>query len=164
VSLLTDPVPTPSSRRRLCRHHRHRLCRRLRLPLRLLPRLALVEDGNRQLPTDQDGLSRGMLDDFCLCPMVRPVAFGRVGTALKSTVRNQRCTVMTQKVIEVVGTSTESFAKAAENAVVEAAKTVRGLKWARVAELEMDLDSKKIAQYRATTEIYLSRAILGSCE
>ena len=61
---------------------------------------------------------------------------------------------MTQKVIEVVGTSTESFAKAAENAVVEAAKTVRGLKWARVAELEMELDGKKIAQYRATTEIY----------
>jgi flavin-binding protein dodecin len=61
---------------------------------------------------------------------------------------------MTQKVIEVVGTSTESFAKAAENAVAEAAKTVRGLKWARVAELEMELDGKKIAQYRATTNIY----------
>lgn len=40
---------------------------------------------------------------------------------------------MTQKVIEVVGASKESFAKAAENAVAEAAKTVRGMKWARVA-------------------------------
>ena len=40
---------------------------------------------------------------------------------------------MTQKIIEVVGTSKESFAKAAENAVAEAAKTVRGMKWARVA-------------------------------
>ncbi len=28
---------------RRCRHHRHLLCRHLRLPLRLLPRLALVE-------------------------------------------------------------------------------------------------------------------------
>ena len=55
---------------------------------------------------------------------------------------------MPQKVIEVVGTSKESFAKAAENAVAEAAKTVRGLKWARVAEFEMELDGKKIAQYR----------------
>jgi flavin-binding protein dodecin len=36
---------------------------------------------------------------------------------------------MTQKIIDIVGTSTESFAKAAENAVAEAAKTVRGLKW-----------------------------------
>src|ERR1017187_8265756 len=40
----------PSSRRRLCRHHRHLLCRRLRLPLPLLPRLALVEGKYRQFP------------------------------------------------------------------------------------------------------------------
>jgi flavin-binding protein dodecin len=61
---------------------------------------------------------------------------------------------MAQKIIEVVGTSKESFAKAAENAVGQAAKTVRGLKWARVAGLEMELDGKKIAQYRTTTRIY----------
>jgi len=35
---------------------------------------------------------------------------------------------MAQKIIEVVGTSQENFAKAAENAVAEAAKTVRELK------------------------------------
>jgi flavin-binding protein dodecin len=62
--------------------------------------------------------------------------------------------LMTQKVIEVVGTSKESFAKAAENAVAEAAKTVRGMKWARVAGLEMELDGEKIVQFRATTKIY----------
>jgi dodecin len=61
---------------------------------------------------------------------------------------------MTQKVIDVVGVSTESFAKAAENAVAEAAKTVRNLKWARVSELEMELDGEKITQYRSTTKIY----------
>ncbi len=61
---------------------------------------------------------------------------------------------MAQKVIEVVGESKESFAKAAENAVAEAAKSVRGMKWARVAELEMVLDGKKIIQYRANTRIY----------
>ena len=61
---------------------------------------------------------------------------------------------MAQKVIEIVGISKESFAKAAENAVSEAAKTVRGLKWARVAELEMELEDKKIVQYRAVTKIY----------
>lgn len=61
---------------------------------------------------------------------------------------------MAQKVIEIVGTSKESFAKAAENAVAEAAKTVRGIKWARVAGLEMELDGKKITQFRATTSIY----------
>ena len=61
---------------------------------------------------------------------------------------------MAQKVIEIVGASKESFAKAAENAVAEAAKTVRRMKWARVGELEMALDGKKISEYRATTRIY----------
>jgi len=61
---------------------------------------------------------------------------------------------MTQKVIEIVGTSKQSFAKAAENAVAEAAKTVRGMRWARIAEFEMELDGKKVAHYRATAKIY----------
>jgi hypothetical protein len=49
---------TPSSRR----------LRRLHLPL--LPRRALVEGGDRQLLSDQKGLSRSILDVFCSCPMV----------------------------------------------------------------------------------------------
>ncbi len=61
---------------------------------------------------------------------------------------------MVQKVIEIVGVSKESFAKAAENAVVEAAKSIRGMRWARVSELEMALDENKIAEYRATTRIF----------
>src|ERR1035441_1594737 len=70
---------TPSSHRR--RRHRHLRCRRLRrrrrLPLRLLPRLALVEGGHRQLPANQKGLSRGILNVFCSCPMVRLAPLGR---------------------------------------------------------------------------------------
>ena len=61
---------------------------------------------------------------------------------------------MTQKVIEVVGTSKQSFAKAAENAGKEAAKTVRGIKWAHVESLDMQLDGGKVLQYRATTKVY----------
>ncbi len=61
---------------------------------------------------------------------------------------------MAQKVIDVVGISKQSFAKAAENAVAEAAKTVRAMKWARVGELEMALEGKRILEYRATTRIY----------
>jgi flavin-binding protein dodecin len=37
--------------------------------------------------------------------------------------------------------------------VAEAAKTVRGIKWAHVESLDMQLDGKK-AVYRATTKIY----------
>jgi flavin-binding protein dodecin len=61
---------------------------------------------------------------------------------------------MTQKVIEVVGTSKESFAKAAKNAVAEAGKTVRGIKWAHVDSLDMQLDGGKVELYRAATKIY----------
>ena len=60
---------------------------------------------------------------------------------------------MTQKIIDVIGTSKESFAKAATNAVAEAAKTVRGIKWAHVESLDMELDGKKVVD-RATTKIY----------
>ncbi|MFZ1919868.1 MAG: dodecin family protein [Terriglobales bacterium] len=61
---------------------------------------------------------------------------------------------MTQKVIEVVGTSKQSFAKAAESAVKEAAKTVRAIKWAHVDSFDMLLDDSKVVQYRATAKIY----------
>jgi flavin-binding protein dodecin len=61
---------------------------------------------------------------------------------------------VTQKIIDVVGTSNQSFAKAAEAAVKEAAKTVRGIKWAHVESLDMVIEGAKVAQYRATTKIY----------
>jgi flavin-binding protein dodecin len=61
---------------------------------------------------------------------------------------------MTQKIIEVIGTSKESFAKAAQSAVAEAAKTVRGIKWAHVDSLDLELDGAKVLRYRATTKIY----------
>jgi flavin-binding protein dodecin len=61
---------------------------------------------------------------------------------------------MTQKVIEVIGTSKDSFAKAAKNAVTEAAKTVRKIKWAHVDSFDMQLDGGKVLSYRATTKIY----------
>ena len=61
---------------------------------------------------------------------------------------------MVQKVSEIVGVSTQSFAKAAQNAVAEAGKTVRGMKWARISEFEMELDGSKVKSYRATVRIY----------
>ena len=61
---------------------------------------------------------------------------------------------MAQKVVDIVGVSSQSFAKAAENAVNEAGKTIRGMRWARVSELEMVLEKNKIVEYRATARIY----------
>jgi len=61
---------------------------------------------------------------------------------------------MAQKIIELVGISTESFDKAAENALQEAAKTVRGIKWVRIRGLEMAVSESKVIQYRTTARIY----------
>jgi dodecin len=61
---------------------------------------------------------------------------------------------MTQKIIDVIGTSKQSFSKAAEAAVKEAAKTVRKIKWAHIESLDMELDGGKVTKYRATTKIY----------
>jgi dodecin len=61
---------------------------------------------------------------------------------------------MVQKVIEIVGISNDSFARAAENAIKEAAKTVHNIKWAHVDSLDMQLEGGKVVQYRASTKIY----------
>jgi hypothetical protein len=61
---------------------------------------------------------------------------------------------VTQKVIEVIGISDKNFEQAVENAVREASRTLRGLKWARCSEFEMQLDGKKIVSYRANVKIF----------
>src|SRR3989475_12350421 len=63
---------------------------------------------------------------------------------------------MVQKIIDVAGSSPASFAKAAENAVASAAETVRNLKWARVSELEMELEGKKGRATGARVRNYLN--------
>ena len=61
---------------------------------------------------------------------------------------------MVQKVIEVVGVSSEGFAQAAENAVETATKTVRNIKWFRATEFEGVVEKQKVTHYRATVRIY----------
>jgi flavin-binding protein dodecin len=61
---------------------------------------------------------------------------------------------MVQKVTEVVGTSSKSFAKAADDAVSTASKSLRKLRWFRVTELEGSIEGQKITEYRATVKIY----------
>jgi len=61
---------------------------------------------------------------------------------------------MVQKVSEVVGVSKESFAKAAQNAVETASKTVRNLRWFRVTELEGAIKDQKVTEYHVTVKLY----------
>jgi len=62
---------------------------------------------------------------------------------------------MTQvaKVVTIIGSSPESFAKAAEAAVQEAAKTLRGITGADVLSMSAEVDGDRITQYRTTVNI-----------
>jgi dodecin len=57
------------------------------------------------------------------------------------------------KVIEVIGTSTESWEKAANVAVNRASKTLRDLRVAEVVELDMAIEKGKVAAYRAKVKL-----------
>jgi flavin-binding protein dodecin len=57
------------------------------------------------------------------------------------------------KVITVIGSSPESFAKAADAAVQEAAKTVRGIKGADVVTMTVVVEDDRITEYRTTVNI-----------
>jgi len=57
------------------------------------------------------------------------------------------------KVIELVGTSTESWEKAAAAAVARAAQSLRDLRVAEVVELDMQLEEGKIVAYRAKIKV-----------
>lgn len=57
------------------------------------------------------------------------------------------------KVIEVIGTSTESWEKAASAAVARAGKTLRDLRVAEISQLDMQLDNGKVETYRAKVKL-----------
>jgi len=57
------------------------------------------------------------------------------------------------KIITLVGTSPESWEKAAANAVEMAAKSLQDLRIAEIEELDMQLDNGKILNYRAKVRV-----------
>jgi flavin-binding protein dodecin len=57
------------------------------------------------------------------------------------------------KVVTVIGSSPESFAKAADAAVQEAAKTLRGITGADVLSMSAVVENGRITTYRTTVNI-----------
>lgn len=57
------------------------------------------------------------------------------------------------KVIELIGTSSESWEKAAAAAVSKASKSLRDLRIAEISELDMQLEGGKIRAYRAKVKV-----------
>ena len=57
------------------------------------------------------------------------------------------------KIITLVGTSPDSWEKAAANAVSTAAKSLRDLRIAEIDELDMQIENGKVTSYRAKVRI-----------
>ena len=57
------------------------------------------------------------------------------------------------KIIELVGTSTESWEKAAAAAVQRASKSLRDLRVAEISQLDMTVDNGKVKAYRAKLKV-----------
>lgn len=57
------------------------------------------------------------------------------------------------KVIELVGTSTESWEKAASSAVELASKSLRDIRIGEVVELDMQIEDGKVLAYRAKLKV-----------
>jgi flavin-binding protein dodecin len=57
------------------------------------------------------------------------------------------------KVVTIIGSSPESFAKAADAAVQEASKTIRGITGADVVSMSASVEGDRISEYRTTVNI-----------
>jgi hypothetical protein len=57
------------------------------------------------------------------------------------------------KVIELVGTSSESWEKAAAAAVKQASKSLRDLRIAEVSEMDLQIEDGKVKAYRAKLKV-----------
>ena len=57
------------------------------------------------------------------------------------------------KIIELVGTSSESWEKATANAVKRAAESLRDLRIAEVVELDVQIEDGEIHTYRAKLKV-----------
>jgi len=66
------------------------------------------------------------------------------------------------KVVTIIGSSAESFAKAADAAVQEAAKTLRGITGADVVTMSAVVEDGRISEYRTTVNIAFAVESSGS--
>ena len=57
------------------------------------------------------------------------------------------------KIVELVGTSPESWEKAASAAVAQAAKSLGDLRIAEVSELDLAIEDGKVKSYRAKVKL-----------
>ncbi len=59
----------------------------------------------------------------------------------------------TYKIIEVVGTSSESYEKAIKNAIEEASKSLKGLSWFEVSQMRGGIKDDKVDEYQVVLKV-----------
>jgi flavin-binding protein dodecin len=59
----------------------------------------------------------------------------------------------TYKIIEIAGTSTESYEKAIKNAIEEASKTLKGLSWFEVNQMRGGIKDGKVDEYQIILKV-----------
>ena len=57
------------------------------------------------------------------------------------------------KLVELVGSSQQSFDDAVQNAVAKAGKTIRNMRWFQVIDTRGQIDQGKIAYWQVTVKI-----------
>jgi flavin-binding protein dodecin len=57
------------------------------------------------------------------------------------------------KVVRIIGSSPDGFAEAAQAAVAEASKTIRGITGADVVTMSAQVEGDRITEYRTTVDI-----------
>ena len=79
------------------------------------------------------------------------------GFALRAASRSayDRGMSHTYKKLEIVGISSDSFAKAASSAVKKAAESLHGLSWFEVTEMRGAIKDGKIDEYQVTLKVGL---------
>jgi flavin-binding protein dodecin len=79
----------------------------------------------------------------------------RVGSIMRSREQQGEKSMVDSvyKIIELVGTSTESWEKAAGAAVAQAAKSLRDLRIVEVVQLDLQVQNGKVKTYRAKVKV-----------
>jgi hypothetical protein len=72
---------------------------------------------------------------------------------MPSQIKGEAMAESVYKIIELVGTSTESWEKAAAAAVNLAGKSLRDLRVAEIVSLDMNLEDGKVKAYRAKVKV-----------
>jgi flavin-binding protein dodecin len=106
--------------------------------------------GIRRIPLLRPALKCGMLY-LLYCRRFKPAA-----TGVFAPYHHNEEEIMGEsvyKIIELVGTSTESWEQAVANAVAVAAKSLRDLRIAEVVQMDVNLEDGKIVSYRAKIKV-----------